>query len=99
LSGGENMKRFIALLLVIALAFTLSACDSNTETKKPKKDNNKTEEKKEDSILLEKNGYIYIKYNRFGELLERVELTKENWQEYINVYPYENTTTETDAFG
>ena len=45
------------------------------------------------------NGKPMINALRFNELIERVELTTENWADYIEVCSYTQKTVEKDAFG
>ncbi len=94
------MKKFIALFLVLAMLFSFAACGNDDKVDKPEKDDTENVEKeKDDSVLIEKGGVIYIKYEKFGELLERIELTTENWKDYIKVSAYEEETVNRDAFG
>ncbi len=94
------MKKFIALLLSVAMFLSLVACGNDTATDAQKnEDAEEAEEEEEESITIEKDGVVYIRQSKFGELLERVELTTENWKDYIKVYSGVEETIHKDAFG
>lgn len=93
------MKKTLSLLLVLALFFSLCACDKES-TKQTKRQSDKS------SLLMDGNGYYHdseykiIKYSRFGECIkEVVELTTDNWSEYINLISYAEEVIEYDTFG
>lgn len=87
------MKRIFALALVVALCLSLVACGgdaTNSKTKNP--------------LLLyyessAVNTNVFINIDRLADILEIVELTTENWKEYIKVYSYSIEKVETNAFG
>lgn len=54
---------------------------------------------KSNSLLIEEDGLTCINYDKFSEIIEPVELTKENWKDYIKFYSYEEKIIETDDFG
>lgn len=100
------MRKILCLILALILSLSLCACG---ETEKPESDNttgdttldegtNKTEG---EAMVLrdEEYGYSFINQARFHELVEEIELTTENWQDYIEVYSYTEETVEKDAFG
>ena len=45
------------------------------------------------------NGEACIKDKNAGKIIERVELTADNWQDYIEACSYEDITIERDSFG
>ncbi len=51
------------------------------------------------SIITEYDGQPAIERERFGELLEVVELTTENWREHFKIVTYEEDSVSYDAFG
>jgi len=83
----------IALFLTVLLFVSLVACggsDSGTAT------GSRTQA---DVIGKDLNGDVCIKEKKFGEIIEKVELTPENWQDYLHIFSYEQVTIERDVFG
>ena len=102
------MKKALSLILALVLCLSLCACgwgyfdtpfttDANNNVIN-EQDTTDTQEK---GIVLynEEEGYFFINQERFSELYTVVELTTENWQDYLEVYSWEHTTTDTNAFG
>ena len=85
--GNGKMKKRILLLLTVTLCVFLCACGGIGNGDKNA------------SILTEKEGVVCINRDKFSEILERVELTTENWSEYIKVYSYDEERITRDAFG
>lgn len=50
-------------------------------------------------LLYDRNGDPYINKKILADLVETIELTTENWREYIKAYTYDIETVEKDAFG
>lgn len=50
-------------------------------------------------LLYDHKGDPYINKMVLPDLVETIELTTENWHEYIKVYSYDTETVEKDAFG
>lgn len=50
-------------------------------------------------ISTDLNGEPCLNVNLVGEILERIELTTENWRDYIRVYSYDFEMVAKDAFG
>jgi hypothetical protein len=92
------MKKALSLLLALVLCLSLCACGGGSNIGGA--NTNTTASQEEDIVLYnEEEGYVFINLKRFSELYTVVELTTENWQDYLEVYSWEHTTTETDAFG
>ena len=88
------MKKKLCTLLVIAImGVSLCACGDKKESMS---ENNATntgtqEELKytaEPVVLFDYNGWNFIREELFGTLLDRMELTKENWHEHVKVNHY-----------
>ena len=87
------MKKLLALLLAAVMCLSLAACGggtTDTQTKNP------VLLYYESSVL---NTNVFINIDKLADILEIVELTTDNWREYIKVYSYSVETVETDAFG
>ena len=50
-------------------------------------------------IQTSSKGYSYINDKNLNTLVEKVELTQDNWKEYITIISYENKVVYTDSFG
>ena len=89
-----TLARLLALLLVAIMAVSvLAACGggtTDTQTKNPVL-------LYYDSDVLNTN--VFINIDKLEDILEIVELTTENWDEYIKVYSYSVENVETNAFG
>ena len=53
----------------------------------------------ESSVLIEQGDFTAIKSTHFGECFDKVELTIDNWKNYIQVISYSREEKEIDAFG
>lgn len=99
------MKKWIALLLAAALSLTLCACglDEPENNNQGTNSGGSVEDPTDatEALVLHDNeeGYTFINQNRFRELVEKVELTTENWRDYLGIYSYTEKYTKTDAFG
>ena len=96
------MRNIILLLLILALA--LCACSSTGQGTEPQGSGNTetSANQGEDELLVlqnPENGNPYININRFHEILETVELTAENWMDYIEVCSYIFEEIKKDGFG
>ena len=89
------MKKIILNLITLAMCLCLCACNQNNGSGST--DNNQNVNLK--SVLFTKDGVVSIKYNKFGKLIERIELTTDNWKDYVKVYSYEEKRVSYDAFG
>lgn len=100
------MRRIFSLILALVLCLSLWACG---ETEKPENGGNTgditndagTQESETEGLVLtdEEDGYRFINQERFHEIVEVVELTLDNWRDYIAVCSYTKETVEKDAFG
>lgn len=69
------MKRLMALVLALIICLSMAACSNmGTATELVGKDD---------------SGNPCINSSQFKTIIEKVELTAENWQEYLGVYSYE----------
>ncbi len=101
------MKKFVTFLLVVVMLFSMVAC-SNTQTPQTNESQDpsntlppKTTEdqyEKNNLVITDRDGRPGINSDLFGNLIERVELTLENWKNYICVVSYDVTTVIKDAF-
>lgn len=103
-------KKILSLLLVATMACGVVACGNsqNNEQKNNLGNNeNQTTDNNSESadnktitdkkLFTEYDGVLSIKGDKFAELIECIELTTENWQDYIKFYSYEKE--QKDAFG
>lgn len=104
------MKKAISLILTLVLCLASCACgsetqkpDSGSENQKPDSNEtstNQTEAATEGLILYpEGSSDPVINCARLKELVSTVELTAENWQDYLEVYTWTREIVEKDAFG
>ena len=109
------MKKFLAILSVAVMSFSLVACGGPTNDKnKPQtnesgsqqetevnnttqKETENTDEKNEFKRETTEDGYIVISKKEFASYITKVELTTENWKEYIDIT--EITEEERNGFG
>ena len=98
------MNKVILILLVLGLFLCLCACGD--EQKKSHESNNNasgesTSQPEEEALILSnlENGTPMINIKRFRELLSSVELTAENWTDYIEVCTYTKEDITRDDFG
>lgn len=80
------MKKRILLLLAAMLCACLCACGGSTSVNG-------------NNVLTEREGVVCIKRDKFSEILEKVELTTENWKDYIKFYSYDEEIVHKDEFG
>lgn len=94
------MKKALSLILALVLCLGLCACGGEQDNQQQKLDNDSTSQTEGEALLLQHptEGTI-INIRRFDELWETVELTTENWMDYIEVCTYTREKTERDAFG
>ena len=77
------MKKFIAIFLIVTMCFSLTACISGQE-----------------KIFIEENGTIWFPTEKsFREHVKKVEITKDNWQEYFEDYEKVEHIVEKNDFG
>ena len=88
------MKKVLSTILALVMCLTLCACGDNAN-------NDGTSQTEGESLVVQNpdNGKPMINALRFYELLVKVELTTENWMDYIEVCSYTAKTIEKDAFG
>lgn len=89
------MKRIFSLLLLLAMCLSVAACGQDPGSQAEQ------ERAKTPAGIIGKDmhGGPCIKDKKAGKIIEKVELTADNWQEYIEVFSYEETTIERDSFG
>ena len=84
------MKKLLTLLLAAVMCLSLVACGGKNSQKNPLL-------LYYESSVLETN--VFINIAKLADILEIVELTTENWKEYIKVYSYSIENVKTNAFG
>lgn len=80
-------------ILVLTVLLCLSGCGGNSESSSS---GNKTPA---GVVGKDLNGEVCIKEKNAGKIMESVELTAENWQDYLEVFSYEKVQIERDSFG
>lgn len=98
------MKKALFYLLTIALCFALFACDDEINDPSGNVGDEvagATEQTEGEALVLydEEEGYTFINQNRFAEIVEVIELSADNWMDYIGVVTYTEQIVQTDAFG
>ena len=107
------MKKVLSLILALVMCLSLCACGKGSQDAQSQMPNifetsptlggtcnDNTPPTEEPLIILDpKEGYYLINESRFDELTETVELTTENWMEYLEVWSYTQETVQKDAFG
>lgn len=80
-------------ILILTVLFCLCGCGGNGE--------NSSDGSKIPAGVVGKdlNGEVCIKERNAGKIMESVELTAENWQDYLEVFSYEKVQIERDSFG
>lgn len=74
------MKRLIALVLALIICLSMAACSNmGMATELVGKDD---------------SGNPCINYSQFKTIIEKVDLTAENWKEYLAVYSYEEPASD-----
>lgn len=101
------MKKFICLLLTLVLCLSLCACgkdaNGNNNANNGNGGNNvntTTTTKGEELVIHDaEEGYTFINQNKFWDLVETVEMTVENWADYLEVHSYTEEIVKKDTFG
>lgn len=110
------MKKALSLILALMLCMSLSACDKDNQTNDfgnilggsqdqsgGNNDQQGDQTVKEPPLVLDATfcGGKCLNVKRLHEIVEKVQLTTENWRDYIKVYTYawDEIKTEKDAFG
>lgn len=96
------MKKALSLILALVLCLSLCACgggDQNEQLQKPNSEESTVQTEAESLIIQNPDYGTLINIKRFKEVLETVELTTENWMDYIEVCTYSKEIVEKDAFG
>ena len=96
------MKKIIALLIVAIMCLSFVACGTITKDNNVDSGDNTniiTGEDNAEAVLTEKEGIVCIREDKFSDILERVELTTENWKDYIRYYSYDEKIVYKDDFG
>lgn len=89
------MKRIFSLFLLLAMCLSVVACGQDPGSQ-AEQDRAKTPA---GVIGKDMKGEVCIKEKNAGKIIEKVELTADNWQDYLEVFSYEQITIERDAFG
>ena len=89
------MKRIISLFLLLAMCLSAAACGQHPGSQ-AEQEHAKTPA---GIIGRDMHGEPCIKDKKAGKIIEKVELTADNWQDYIEVFSYEETTIERNTFG
>lgn len=92
-------KRILSLLLVAIMACSICACGSSNESVQNNNLENSENQTIDKKILDEYEGAVAIKRKYFPELIECIELTAENWKDYIKLYSFEEENVTKDTFG
>lgn len=91
------MKKIIALILIVFMCLAFVACDEDEELENPSDETNEISDKK---LLTKYDDVTIIKYSKFGKCIKEViDLTTENWQDYLKILTYTEEVVEKDAFG
>lgn len=111
------MKKIIVMLLVVVLCMSLWACDKDNESGGnlgqlggffgQQDGNNDAQQGGDESetqaplVIRQGGGTGYINAARLHEIVQTVQLTTENWRNYIRVYAYSYVLVkaEKNAFG
>lgn len=95
------MKRTLSLILALILCLPLCACGEGTQQPDSGDTNSDTVNQADSSALVLHDDEIgvYVNQERFNEILTTVELTVENWAEYIEVCAYTKEVVTKDDFG
>ena len=89
------MRKALSLILVLVMCLSLCACGDSANTPGTTGDNNTDAS----LIIYNKKGTPYLNARKIAEFIETIELTTDNWKEYIKVYSYEEEKVVKDAFG
>ena len=90
------MKKALSLILALVMCLSLCACGDSADTPSTTDDNNNTDVS---LIIYDKKGTPCLNARKIDEFVETIELTTDNWREYIKVYSYEVEKVKKDAFG
>ena len=88
------MKRALCLIFALVMCLTLCACGDDEVpdgTQKPFPEH--------PLVIQGIDGNGYLNIERLNEIIEVVELTTDNWRDYIKVHPYTEEKVSYDAFG
>ena len=101
------MKKALSLILALVMCLSLCACGGGKQDIQPQKpnsdntSNDSVSQTEGESLIIQnpESGTPMINIKRFNELMVTVELTTENWMDYIEVCTYSREEVEKDAFG
>ena len=88
------MKKFISLVLVLIMCLSLVACGREASKANGSQANNSATQQKRETT---EEGYGIISRKEFASCVTKIELTAENWKEYLEIA--EITDAERNAFG
>lgn len=81
------MKKGLVLVMTLIMTLSLLACGGTGDGDSSK-------------LIKEDNqGHPYIADKKMGSIIEKHELTADNWRDYIKLVTYEYTEKTVDAFG
>lgn len=99
-------KKYTSLVLAAVMVISMVGCgkkevsqENNTEPSTVTTVTQDSEEKEETPIITEYEGEPAINEKRFGELMEVVELTTENWRDYLEIVSYDEEIITKNDFG
>lgn len=95
-TGKSDMKRLVALILALVLCFSLVACGNDDDDRKSSGKSNRTSGKNE--VVTAHDGTPALNLDSVDKHITRVELTLDNWKDYVREYSYEVEVIERDAF-
>ena len=90
----KEMKKFIAIFLVITMFLSFVACG-----KEGNNNNDDTHNTANNKIAVEAGILIFPDENSYREHVTKVEITKDNWQEYFGDYENTEHIVEKNQFG
>jgi len=94
------MKQVFSLILALVLCLSLWGCEGGVQTPDSGNETNPPTETQPKALVLQDDEIgVYINQERFHEILTTVELTVENWTEYIEVCTYTEEIVKKDDFG
>ena len=79
------MKKILVLILALVMIMSLTACGGGDDST--------------EIIVTNDDGYSCIKENKMGSIIEKVEITADNWQDYIKIVSFEEKIVSKDVFG
>ena len=92
------MKKVIAIVLTALICLSLAACGGASGAN----GNNDGEAKQDIYIEKSEDGITYMVFpdsKTFDKYIVKIEITKDNWQEYFEDYEYTEHIVKTNAFG